>query len=106
MARVLFANFLFTILPILLTVSGIFLIAKGRTMARRCVGIFLIALPIGPILYITAGIVQRWIRADKSFYGVPFGGYGLSDNTGVGISLIIWICAVIVVLAGILRRRA
>jgi hypothetical protein len=105
MPRALLANLLFIALPILLMVSGIVLAARGRTMERCCLGILLVALPAGITLYITAGIAAGRMRGDGYFYGVPFGGYGLSDNISVGISITIWICLVIAILAGILRRR-
>ena len=106
MARVLVLNFLFIALPLLLIAAGIFLIAKGRTMGRRCLGILLVALATGPILYIAAGIVAGRLRGDKYFYGVPFGGYLFGDSTEVGIGLMIWVCLIIAILAGMLRWRA
>jgi hypothetical protein len=109
MLRILLANFIVQILPLLMLIAGIVLILRARKgrpggTARHYIGISLAALPAGVIAYIIAGIVAAAIRGEGHFYSVPFGGYTI-DNGPIGISVILWIAFVFAVLAFVLRPR-
>ena len=108
MLRVLLANFMVQVLPILLIIAGIVLVAKGRSRTagsdwRRHLGLTLLALPIGVVIYIIAGIAAASLRGEGHFYSVPFGGYSASDNTSIAISLLIWIGLIYLLLALLIR---
>jgi hypothetical protein len=108
--RILFANFIVEILPLLLIIAGILLVIKARkagpgSSIRRYLGISFVSLPLGIILYIISGIVAATMRGDGHFYSVPFGGYSVSNNAADLISVLIWVALVFVVLAGLLRSR-
>jgi hypothetical protein len=110
MLRILLAYFVVLVLPILLILAGIFLVIRARksgsgSSIRRHLGISLISLPIGVLAYVIAGIAAARIRGDRHFYGVPFGGYSLSNNAADLMSMMIWVALVFVVLAGILRSH-
>ncbi len=108
--RTLLAIFIVQVLPILLIVGGILFLIKARqggpgSSIRRYVGISLVSLPAGIIVYIIAGIVAAAMRGDGHFYSVPFGGYSASNNAAILTSLFIWIGLVFVTLAVVLRPR-
>lgn len=105
MARILFANFLVEILPLLIFVAGVVLVIRAQpgSRARRYVGVSLVSLPVGVISYIAAGIAAAWLRGDGHFYSFPFGGYSVSDNAGIGFNVALWIGLAFVVLALCLR---
>ena len=110
MFRVLLANFVVQILPFLILLTAFILILKARkggpgSSLKRYVGISLAALPAGIITYIIAGIAAAAIRGEGHFYSIPFGGYSVSDNTAIGISILLWIALVFTVLAFVLRPR-
>jgi hypothetical protein len=111
MLRILLAYFVVLVLPILLLLSGLFLVIKARKSSfpssiRLYLGISLISFPLGVLAYAIAGITFARIRGDGHFYGVPFGGYSVSSNAADLISALIWVAFVFVVLAGILRAHA
>jgi hypothetical protein len=108
--RTLLANFIVQVLPVLLILAGIFLVIKARragpgSSIRRYLGISLVSLPVGIIVYIIAGIAAAAIRGDGHFYSVPFGGYSVTNNAADLASILIWVALVFVVLAGLLRPR-
>ena len=107
MLRILLANFLVQILPLVLIAAGIVLILKSRRAStwRRYLGISLVSFPVGIVVYIIAGIAAAAIRGDGHFYSVPFGGYSVSDNLAIGASIVIWIALVFLVLTGLLRPK-
>jgi len=106
----LLANFIVLVLPILLIIAGILLVIKARkagpgSSIRRYLGISLVSLPVGIVVYIIAGIAAAALRGGGHFYSVPFGGYSVSNNAADLISVLIWVALVFVVLAGKLRPR-
>ena len=106
--RILLANFIVEFLPLLLLVAGILLVVKARkagsgSSVRRYVGISLLSLPLGIIVYIISGIVAAAMRGDGHFYSVPFGGYSVTNNAADLTSVLIWVALIFVVLAGVLR---
>ena len=108
--RTLLANFIVQVLPVLLILSGIFLVVKARkagpgSSIRRYLGISLVSLPAGIIVYIIAGIAAAAMRGDGHFYSVPFGGYSASNNSAIFASLLIWIGLTFVVMAAVWRPR-
>ena len=108
--RILLANFIVEVLPFLLIIAGILFVIKARkagpgSSTRRYLGISLVSLPLGIIVYIIAGIVAAAMRGDGHFYSVPFGGYSVSNNAADIISVLIWVGLIFVVLAGVLRPR-
>jgi hypothetical protein len=108
--RILLAKFVVLVLPILLIFAGVLLVMRaqksGRNASlRRHLGILLVALPVGVVVYIFAGITAARIRGDGHFYGVPFGGYSVSSTAADLVSVLIWMALVFVVLAGILRSH-
>ncbi len=110
MLRVLLANFIVQILPLLMIAAAIILVLKARKGGPRrsfkhYLGISLAALPAGIIAYIAAGIAAAAIRGEGHFYSVPFGGYTVSDNLSLGASILFWIGLVFAVLAFALRAR-
>jgi len=107
MLRILLANFLVQILPLVLIAGGIVLVVKSRREStwRRYLGISLVSFPVGIFVYIIAGIAAAAIRGDGHFYSVPFGGYSVSDNLAIGASIVIWIALVFFSLAVLLRRK-
>ncbi len=107
MLRILLANFVVQILPFVLIAAGIVLRVKSRREAtwQHYLGIFLVSFPVGIFVYIIAGIAAATIRGDGHFYSVPFGGYSVSDNLAIGVSIVIWMVMVFFILAGLLRPR-
>jgi hypothetical protein len=107
MLRILLANFLVQVLPVLLIAAGIILALKSPREAtgRRYLGILLVSFPVGVFVYIVAGIAAAAIRGDGHFYSVPFGGYSVSDNFAIGASIVIWMILVFLILAGLLRPK-
>jgi hypothetical protein len=110
MLRILLAYFVVLVLPIVLAIAGLLLVMKARkegqgSSIRRYLGISLLSLPVGVIVYIVAGIMAATVRGDGHFYSVPFGGYSVSDNAGDLASILIWVALVFLVLAGVLRPR-
>jgi len=108
--RTLLANFIVQVLPLLLIAAGIFMVIKAHkagpgSSIRRYLGISLVSLPAGIIVYIIAGIAAAAMRDDGHFYSVPFGGYGVSNNGAILASLLIWIGLIFVVMAAVLRPR-
>lgn len=103
MLRILLANFIVQVLPLLMIVAAIVLVLKARkdgpgSSLKHYLGISLAALPAGIIAYIVAGIVGASIGRDGHFYSVPFGGYTV-DNGPIAASVVVWIAFVFVVLA-------
>jgi hypothetical protein len=110
MLRILLAYFVVLVLPIVLIIAGVLLVMKGckegpGSSIRRYLGISLLSLPAGIIVYIVAGIMAATVRGDGHFYSVPFGGYSVSNNGAVLISVLLWVALIFVVLAGLLRPR-
>lgn len=110
MLRILLANFIVEILPLLLVVAAIVLIIKARkggpgSTARHYLGISLASLPVGLIVYIIAGIAAAAVRGEGHFYSIPFGGYSVSNNAAILASLFVWIGLIFGVLALVLRPR-
>ena len=107
MLRILLASFITQILPFVLIATGIVLILKSRRGPtwRRYLGIFLVSFPVGIFVYIIAGIAAAAIRGDGHFYSVPFGGYSVSDNLAIAVSIVIWMALVFFSLAVLLRRK-
>jgi|SRR5215469_11037880 len=109
MLRVLLANFIVQILPLLMILAAIILVLKAQKGGARSgfmhyFGISLAALPAGIIAYIAAGIVAARLRGEGHFYSVPFGGYTV-DNAPIGISVALWIAFMFALLAFALRPR-
>ena len=104
MFTILFANFV-VVLPVLLFVAGVVLVAKAPGAVWRRLGLLLIALPSGILAYIIASIGAAALRGDGHFYSVPLGGYGLTNNIAIGISVLLWIGAMFVVIAVVLRVK-
>lgn len=108
MLRILLANFLVEILPLLVIVVGIILVLRSRrgTPGKQYVGFALISVPVGICAYIIAGIVAAALRGDGHFYSVPFGGYHIVDgNRTIVASAFTWMVLVFVALAGLWRRN-
>ena len=108
MFRILLANFIVEVLPLLLIICGVLLLAKrpaDGAQWRRYLGLALISLPAGTVLYIVSGIAAAAIRGEGHFYSVPFGGYTVSNNTELGASILIWIALVFVILAAVIRPK-
>ena len=107
MLRILLANFLVQVLPLVLIAAGIVLLVKSPREAtgRRYLGMFLVSFPAGIFVYIVAGIVAAAIRGDGHFFSVPFGGYSVSDNFAIGTSILIWMALVFLALAVLLRPK-
>ena len=108
--RILLANFVVEILPLLLIAAAIVLIVKARKEGRgtpwkHYLGISLAAMPTGIFLYMVAGIIAARMRGDGHFYSVPFGGYSASDNVAIGFSLLLWMALVFALLTIVLRPR-
>lgn len=109
MFRILLANFIVEVLPLLLIICGVILLVKKPAPGaqwKRYLGLALISLPAGIVLYIISGIAAAAIRGEGHFYSVPFGGYTVSNNTALGASILIWIALVFVTLAAIIRPRS
>lgn len=109
MLRILLANFIVQILPLLMILAAIMLIIKARkggprSSLKHYFGISLAAIPCGIIAYIASGIFAARIRGEGHFYSVPFGGFSI-DNAPIGFSLLFWIALVFAILAFALRQR-
>lgn len=105
--RILLANFIVQVLPLLMIAAAILLVLKARkggrgSSVKHYLGISLAAFPAGIIAYIASGIVAARLRGEGHFYSVPFGGYTV-DNGPIGASVVLWVTIVFVVLALILR---
>jgi|SRR5215469_14246343 len=105
MFRILLANFVVMVLPLLLFVAGVMLVAMAPRAISRRPGLLLVALPSGILAYIIASVAGASLRGDGHFYSVPFGGYDLSNNTAIGASVLLWIGVVFGVLAVVLRIK-
>lgn len=110
MLRILLANFIVQVLPLLMIAAAILLVLKARkggpgSSLKHYLGISLAAIPAGIIAYIAAGIAAARLRREGHFYSVPFGGYTV-DNGPIGASVVLWTAFVFVVLAVVLRPRA
>jgi hypothetical protein len=110
MLRILLANAVVELLPLLLLVAGIVLMIKGRragpgTSVRRYLGISFVSLPVGVFTYIISGIIAASMRGDGHFYSVPFGGYTVSNNAALLASALVWIVLVFLALAAVFRPR-
>jgi hypothetical protein len=110
MLRILLANVVVELLPLLLIVAGIVLMIKARKVGpgaslRRYLGVSFVSLPGGIFTYIVFGIIAAAIRGDGHFYSVPFGGYSVSNNTAIVASALIWIASIFLVLAAVFRPR-
>lgn len=109
MLRVLLANFIVQVLPLLMIVAAIILILKARKGGpgsgfKRYMGLSLAAIPGGIIAYIFSGIAAAAIRKEGHFYSVPFGGYTI-DNGPLVVSAVLWIALIFAMLAFLLRSR-
>lgn len=107
--RVLLANFIVQVLPLLMIVVATILIVKARrggpgSGLKHYLGISLAAFPAGIIAYIFSGIATAAIRKEGHFYSVPFGGY-TTDNGPLVVSAVLWIALLFAVLAFLLRSR-
>lgn len=110
MLRILLANVVVELLPLLLIIAGIVLMIKARragpgASVRRYLGISFVSLPVGIFVYILAGIVAASMRGDGHFYSVPFGGYSVSNNTALLASVLVWIAVVFLALVAVFRPR-
>ena len=110
MLRILLANFIVQVLPILMIAGAILLVLKARkggpgSSLKHYLGISLAAIPAGIIAYIAAGIAAAVARGEGHFYSVPFGGYTVDDGP-IAVSVVLWIALVFAGLAVVLRRRA
>lgn len=108
--RILLANFIVQVLPLLMIAAATLLVLKSRkegpgSSLKRYLGISLGAIPVGIVLYIVAGIAAARFRGEGHFYSVPFGGYGV-DNWPIGASIILWIVLVFIALAVVLRTAS
>lgn len=108
--RILLANFIVEILPLLMIAGAILLVLKARkdgpgSSLMHYVGISLASIPAGVIAYIAAGIAAASLRREGHFYSVPFGGYTV-DNGPIGASVFLWVVLIFALLAIVLRRRA
>lgn len=109
MLRVVLANFLLQVVPLLMIAAAILLFTKAhkggpRASLKRYLGISLASLPVGIVAYIFAGIAAAAIRGKGHFYSVPLGGYTI-DNGPLVVSAVLWIAFVFAVLAFLLRSR-
>jgi len=109
MLRVLLANFIVQVLPLLMIVAAVILILKARKGGpgsgfKHYMGLSLAAIPGGIIAYIFSGIVVAAIRKAGHFYSVPFGGYTI-DNGPLVVSAVLWIALIFAMLAFLLRSR-
>lgn len=110
MLRILLANFIVQVLPLLMIAGAILLVLKARkggpgSSLKHYLGISLAAIPAGIIVYIASGIVAARFRGEGHFYSVPFGGYTV-DNGPIGASVALWIALIFAGLALLLRPRA
>ena len=110
MLRILLANFIVQVLPLLMIAASILLVLKARkggpgSSLKHYLGISLAAIPTGIIAYIASGIVAARLRGEGHFYSVPFGGYTV-DNGPIGTSAALWIALIFGGLALVLRPRA
>lgn len=110
MLRILLANFIVQVLPLLMIAGAILLVLRARkggpgSSLKHYVGISLAAIPAGIIAYIAAGIAAASLRREGHFYSVPFGGYTV-DNGPIGVSVVLWIAVIFALLALVLHRRA
>ena len=109
MLRILLANSIVQVLPLLMIAGAILLVLKARkggpgSSAKHYLGVSLAAIPGGIIAYVAAGIAAARLRGEGHFYCVPFGGYTV-DNGPIGVSVVLWVALIFPVLAGVLRRR-
>ena len=109
MLRILLANFIVQVMPLLMIAAAILLVLKARKGGRgsslkHYLGISLAAIPAGIIAYIAAGIAAASFRGEGHFYSVPFGGYTV-DNGPIGASVVFWLVLVFALLAAVLRHR-
>lgn len=109
MLRVLLANFIVHVLPLLMIVAAIILILKARKGGpgsgfKLYMGLSLAAIPGGIIACIFSGIAAAAIRKEGHFYSVPFGGYTI-DNEPLVVSAVLWIALIFTMLAFLLRSR-
>ena len=108
--RTLLANFIVMVLPLLLIAAGIILVSKSRSAsggakASFWMGVLLLSLPLGVVVYVASGMIAAILRGEGHFYSVPFGGYSASNDTDLLISAAVWIGLVFICLAAILRPR-
>ena len=109
MLRILLANFIVQVLPLLMIAAAILLVVNARKggprrSVKHYLGISLAAIPAGIIAYIGAGIAAARVRGEGHFYSVPFGGYTV-DNGPIGASVVLWVTLVFVILAQVLHPR-
>jgi hypothetical protein len=89
--------------------AGIYLIWSAKPhsrwrAARHFAGVFFVALPIGGLAYLFAGIeIARW-RGVGHFFSVPFGGYAVSDSALLG-SLASWVVLFSAMIKLVLRSK-
>ena len=107
MLRILLANFIVQVLPLLMIAAAFLLVLKARkggpgSLLKHYLGISLAALPAGVIAYIASGIAAALLRGQGHFYSVPFGGFTV-DNGPLGASVVLWIAFVFAVLALVMR---
>lgn len=110
MLRVLLANFIVEVLPLLMIAAAIILVLKAQngdpgSRFKHYLGISLAAIPAGIILYMFAGIAAAVLRGGGHFYSIPFGGYTVSNNAAFVISIVFWIGLVFLALMLVLRPR-
>jgi hypothetical protein len=91
-------------LPVLFGV--LVLLALAAAVARpphaRALG-YLLAVPIGVLVYFGLGIgIARWLGVGR-FYSLPLGGEHIADRDMV-ISLVFWICCAALVIQWGLRN--
>ena len=77
--------------------------ARWRT-ARNMAGFFLVAVPVGGIAFLFAGIWIARARGVGHFFSVPFGGDTVTDSALLG-SLICWVGLVFTLLVVVFHRR-
>jgi len=109
MLRVLIANFIVQVLPLMMIAAAILFVLAARkggpaSSWKHYLGVSLAALPVGIVAYIAAGIAAARIRGEGHFYSVPFGGYTV-DNGPLGASVVLWVAVAFVGLAVVVRPR-
>jgi len=95
MLRILLANFIVQVLPLLMIVAAVVLVVRARKRGPASsflhyFGISLAALPLGIIIYLFAGIAAARIRGEGHFYSVPFGGFSVGSNDKVLVSSVVF----------------
>jgi hypothetical protein len=92
-------------LPVLVSVLLVLVlaIAVSAPHQARWLG-FILAVPVGIVVYFMLGIgMARWLGVGR-FYSLPFGAEHISDSDIAG-SVAFWICFAALVIQWMLRKR-